>query len=185
MLTPLILTLGLFFSSLTTTIHAYFIITQPGASASWANGSPYPVTWVKGREDGIDAFDIELMRLHTDGLYLVAKNVPSSYTSLNVFLQDVPAGDDYFLLCMNSTHGTTYAVSSRFTVTNSSSGNPKPVSAPTVTVSGTPDPLKLFATTLGPAANGVRGFLAGDERGVWGVLVVFGVTVVSGVWTLW
>ena len=51
-----------------------FIITQPGASASWANGSPYPVTWVKGREDGIDAFDIELMRLHTDGLYLVAKN---------------------------------------------------------------------------------------------------------------
>ena len=93
MLTPLILTLCLFFSSLTTTIHACtdshyhtlttctnpsrhpdFIITQPGASASWANGSPYPITWVKGREDGIDAFDIELMRLHTDGLYLVAKN---------------------------------------------------------------------------------------------------------------
>lgn len=112
--------------------------------------------------------------------------VPSSYTSLNVFLQDVPAGDDYFLICLNSTHGVTYAVSSRFTVANSStSGNPNPVSAPTVTVSGTPDPLKLFATTLGPAANGVRGFLAGDERGVWGVLVVLGVAVVSGVWTLW
>lgn len=80
----------------------------------------------------------------------------------------------------------TYAVSSRFTVTNSSaSQNPKPVSAPTVTISGTPDPLKLFATTLGPAANGVRGLLAGDERGVWGILGVLGVAVVSGVWTLW
>ncbi|KAL4071478.1 hypothetical protein V8B97DRAFT_2006977 [Scleroderma yunnanense] len=183
MLTSLVLSLVLFLSS----IHAYFIVTQPSASASWANGSPYPVTWVKGLEDGIDAFDVELMQMHSDGLYLVAKNVPTSYTSLNVFLQDVPPGDDYFLLCLNSTHGVTYAVSSRFTVANSSSSssNPKPVSAPTVTVSGTPDPLKLFATTLGPAANGVRGFLAGDERGMWGMLVMLGVAVFSGVWTLW
>ena len=50
-----------------------FIVNQPAASASWANGSPYPFSWTKGLLDGIDTFDIELTRLSEDGLILVAQ----------------------------------------------------------------------------------------------------------------
>ncbi|KAI6019224.1 hypothetical protein BKA83DRAFT_4302980 [Pisolithus microcarpus] len=168
-------------------VHAYFIVDQPGASTSWAVGSPYPVTWTKGLQDGIDMFDMELMRLYEDGLYLVAKSVPTTYSTLNVLLQDVPSGNDYFLLCLNSTDGVTFAISSRFTVSNSSSSsNPSPdPSVPTVTISGTPDPLKVFATTMGPASNSAHGLLYGDEPGVWGVLFMTGAAVLSGIWTLW
>ncbi|KIN93473.1 hypothetical protein M404DRAFT_509673 [Pisolithus tinctorius Marx 270] len=178
------------FLSYLASVHAYFIINQPGASTSWAVGSPYPVTWTKGLQDGVDTFDVELMRLYEDGLYLVAKSgsaVPTTYSTLNILLQDVPAGDDYFLLCLNSTDGVTFGISSRFTVSNSSSSsNPSPdPSVPTVTVSGTPDPLKVFATTLGPASNGAHGLLYGNEPGIWGVLVMMGAAVLSGVWTLW
>ncbi|KIJ67998.1 hypothetical protein HYDPIDRAFT_173709 [Hydnomerulius pinastri MD-312] len=179
--------------SLLASVHAqYFIINQPSASSSWANGSPYPVSWTKGLLDGIDTFDVELTRLHEDGLYLVAKDVPSTFKTLNVLLQDVPVGDDYFLLCLNSTHGVTYSVSSRFSVTNSSSGhsNPSPdASAPTVTISGIPDPLKLFAATLGPAANDAKGLVLGLRNqlgaGMWGGAVVICATLLGGVLTLW
>lgn len=51
-----------------------FIINQPSASTSWANGSPYPISWTKGLLDGIGTFDIELTRLHEDGLIFVAHN---------------------------------------------------------------------------------------------------------------
>ncbi|KAI6025498.1 hypothetical protein EDC04DRAFT_2899825 [Pisolithus marmoratus] len=198
------------FLSWLASVHAYFIINQPGASTSWAVGSPYPVTWTKGLEDGVDTFDIELMRLYEDGLYLVAKSgtalprnpwsssptnsdggftsaVPTTYSTLNILLEDVPAGDDYFLLCLNSTIGVTFGISSRFTVSNSSSSsNPSPdPSVPTITVSGTPDPLKVFATTLSPASNGAHGLLYGDEPGIWGVLVMIGAATLSAVWTLW
>ncbi|KAF9233332.1 hypothetical protein BU15DRAFT_66682 [Melanogaster broomeanus] len=178
--------------SLLASAHAYFVVTQPGTSTSWANGSPYPVSWSKGLLDGIDTFDIELMRLTVDGLYLVAKDVPSTFKSLNVLLQDVPSGDDYFLLCLNSTHGVTYSVSSRFSVTNSSSGitNPTPdTSAPTVTVSGAPDPLKLFAATLGPSSNAVRGLILGERgrlgAGTLGGVVVVCAALIGGALTLW
>ncbi|KAF9222749.1 hypothetical protein BS17DRAFT_783332 [Gyrodon lividus] len=177
--------------SLLASVHAqYFIVNQPGASSSWATDSPYPVSWTKGLLDGIDTFDIELTRLHADGLYLVVKDVPSTFKTLNVLLQDVPAGDDYFLLCLNSTHGITYSVSSRFSVTNSSYSNPSPdASAPTVTVSGAPDPLKLFAATLGPDANGVSSLILGERSqfgaGTWGGVVVVCAVLFGGALTLW
>ncbi|KAH0827376.1 hypothetical protein J3R83DRAFT_4027 [Lanmaoa asiatica] len=91
--------------------------------------------------------------------------VPTTYNTLNILLQDVPAGDDYFLLCVDSIHSVVYATSSRFTVTNSSSAqsNPSPdASVPTVTVSGAPNALKQFAATLGPAANGGGSLIHGE-----------------------
>ncbi|KAF8550067.1 hypothetical protein OG21DRAFT_1514483 [Imleria badia] len=153
--THLLFTLILGFSLLSSVHAQYFVVNQPSASTSWANGSPYPFSWTKGLLDGIDTFDVELTRLHEDGLILVAQNVPTTYNTINILLQDVPAGDDYFLVCLNSTHSVIYSVSSRFTITNSSSTqNPSPnPSVPTVTVSGAPNPLKQFAATLGPAAN--------------------------------
>lgn len=36
------------------------------------------MTWVKGADDGINGFDVELMRLSQDGLILIAKNGESA-----------------------------------------------------------------------------------------------------------
>ncbi|KAN0090747.1 hypothetical protein V8E55_004313 [Tylopilus felleus] len=177
-----------FLCALLSSVHAqYFIVNQPSASTSWANGSPYPFSWTKGLLDGIDTFDVELTRLHEDGLIYVAQNVPTTYSSLNILLQDVPAGDDYFLLCLNSTHGVVYSVSSRFTITNSSTpSNPNPnPSVPTVTVSGPPNPLKQFAATLGPSANGGSSLSENSRALGFGVIISLCAAFLGGAMTLW
>ncbi|KAG1733260.1 hypothetical protein EDD22DRAFT_926428 [Suillus occidentalis] len=164
-------------------VDAYFVVNQPGSSTSWKNGSPYPVTWTLGLQDGIDTFDIEITRLSRGGIYFVAKALPITMSSLNVVLQDVPAGDDYFLICMNSTVGRTYSVSSRFSVTdaNATGSNPSPASAPTVTISGTPGPLSHFAQTFGPATNGVaRPGWPGIRNQVTAITVAVGAALIGG-----
>lgn len=84
--------------------------------------------------------------------------VPASQGTFNLFLQDVPPADDYYLLFLNSTSGIMFTSSSRFAIGDSSSNatatSPDPT-APTVTISGGPDPLKNFVTTFPPSANGV------------------------------
>src|SRR5260221_7777585 len=52
----------------------YFIINEPSAQREWINGTPNLVSWSKGLLDGIDGFDVELARMSTDGLTLVARN---------------------------------------------------------------------------------------------------------------
>lgn len=168
-------------------VDAYFVVNQPGSSTSWKNGSPYPVTWTLGLEDGIDTFDIEITRLSRGGIYFVAKELPITMSSLNVVLEDVPAGDDYFLICMNSTVGRTYSVSSRFSVTdaNATGSNPSPASAPTVTISGTPGPLSHFAQTFGPSTNGVaRPGWPGIRNQVTAITVAVGAALIGGVMVL-
>ncbi|KAJ7074418.1 hypothetical protein C8F01DRAFT_1215664 [Mycena amicta] len=139
----------------------YFVVTSPSLNDQWINGEAHKVSWTKGAKDGITSFDIEMTRLSASGLTLVAKNVPSadsSQKSINILLQDVPAGDDYFLLFLNSTHGAMHGTSQRFSVlasgssggNMSSSTNPK---AATVTVSGEPNPTQAFATTFALAAS--------------------------------
>ena len=94
--------------------------------------------------------------------------VPASFTALNIYFQSVPIGDDYYLTFMNHTHGITYAISPKFSIVNSvSSGSqPGPVaSAPTVTVSGAPNPTASFATMFpdtGSAVSlrGLSGFVS-------------------------
>ena len=84
-------------------------------------------------------------------------STPGSTGSLNLFLQDVPTGDDYYLLFLNSTHGVMYGASQRFAIADTGNGSaPTPVSAAaTVTVSGGPNPTVGFATTFPASANGV------------------------------
>lgn len=91
--------------------------------------------------------------------------MPSTYTSINVLLQDVPEGDDYFAICLNSTHGLIYAVSGKFSVANSTATkNPSPnPAAPTVTISGTPNPSEQFVATLGPAINSGSSLIFGSR----------------------
>ncbi|KAJ7684802.1 hypothetical protein DFH06DRAFT_1156682 [Mycena polygramma] len=179
--TPACLVLAAFVSSAS----AYFMVTAPKLNDQWANGDTRMVSWTKGAKDGITSFDIEMSRLSTDGLTLIAKNVPSadsSQKSLNIMLQDVPPGDDYFLLFLNSTHGVMYATSPRFSVlaagasSNVSSGtNPK---AATVTVSGAPNPTQAFATTFPLATSGASRLV---QRTQWGVMIG---SVLCAAWTL-
>jgi len=178
--------------SLLSSVHAYFIVNQPGSSTLWANGSPYPLQWTKGLNDGIGSFDLEIARLSQDGLYLIAQNVPTTHNTLNILMQDVPEGDDYFVVCLNSVSGVIYSVSSRFSITNSSVQNPYPDSSvPTVTISGAPSPTSNFATTLGPPVNGARSLLFSAQSlpnspvfGFEGVLVLCAVFL-GGAMTLW
>lgn len=141
--------------------------------------------------DGVNGFDVEMARLSTDGLTLIAKNVPAQQQSLNIFLQDTQPGDDYFLVFMNSTHGVMYATSPRFTVLaaggtpNSTALSPNNA-VPTVTVSGAPDPTKAFVTTFPALPNNgvVGGWRALPGLVELSVLVVATLTCVaaSGAW---
>ncbi|KAF9488273.1 hypothetical protein BDN71DRAFT_1347562, partial [Pleurotus eryngii] len=72
--------------------------------------------------------------------YSIDGTVPNTVHSLNVFLQDVPPRDDYFLLFVNSTHGVLHTTSKRFSVVSLDSGAAPDSYAPTVTISGTPNP---------------------------------------------
>lgn len=112
-------------------------------------------------------------------------SVPYTMTSLNVILQDVPAGDDYFLFCRNSASGITHSVSSRFSVTdaNATGSNPSSASAPTVTVSGTPNPFSQFAQTFGPGAtSGVpQSGWAGTRNQLMAISVTMGAVLVGSV----
>ncbi|KAG5638688.1 hypothetical protein H0H81_010913 [Sphagnurus paluster] len=169
---------------------AYFVITEPTRSEQWLNGAANPVSWVKGVNDGIAFFDVEMARLSTDGLTLVARNVPASNTSLNIFLQDVPAGDDYFLMFVNSTHGLMYSSSARFTVlaagaTLSGKSHPSPISGvETVTVSGAPNPTLPFATTFAAVGSGAIPSW-GNPAQVWAIAGALMWCLLGAAWTLW
>ncbi|KAF5370958.1 hypothetical protein D9757_009877 [Collybiopsis confluens] len=184
--------LCLFLAYLASQSLAYFIIDEPASSTQWSNGAANLISWTKGLEDGIDAFDVELARLSDDGLIFVARDVPcekGQTAALNIFLQNVPPADDYFLLFLNSTPGTMYATSSRFTILDSSSSpsstqpstNP---SAVTVTISGSPNPTMPFATTFA-ASSGTPLMI----RNMTPVAIAIGSAILScllgAVWTLW
>jgi hypothetical protein len=78
--------------------------------------------------------------------------------ALNIYLDSVPAGDDYFLIFLNTSHGSTYTVSSRFSIlpsgTSPSAAQPSDPSAATITVSGSPHPTAAFATTFAALSSG-------------------------------
>jgi len=138
-------------------VHAnYFIITQPAAGTQWANGAANLVTWTKGLGDGIDGVDVEMSRMSMDGLFFVAKDAPTKPGALNIFLQNIPPADDYYLLFLNSTSGNMFATSAKFSIGSTANSSAATASgAATVTVSGTPNPTAVFATTFPPNANGV------------------------------
>ncbi|KAI0651023.1 hypothetical protein C8Q79DRAFT_931029 [Trametes meyenii] len=171
---------------------AYFVISQPTKGVQWSNNAVNSVSWTKGLLDGINSVDIELARLSSDGLIFVARDVPASLStgSLNLYLQDIPTADDYYLLFLNSTHGVMYASSQRFAISDSGNGTAaSPVaSAPTVTVSGGPNPTVGFATTFPPSANGVTApgwkAIQGASRPLVALAAVMAVCVFGGAWTV-
>ncbi|KAJ7273414.1 hypothetical protein C8J57DRAFT_273487 [Mycena rebaudengoi] len=178
----------LLLTTLVSSASSYFVVTSPKQNDQWANGVPALVSWNKGAMDGVTSFDIEMSQLSSSGLTLIAKNVPSadsSEKSINILLQDVPPGDDYFLLFLNSTHGAMHATSPRFSILaaggSSNSSTPTNPKAATVTVSGAPNPTQAFATTFALAVSGASRLLPGQTWGV-GSLVLG--SVLGAVWTL-
>ncbi|OCH86592.1 hypothetical protein OBBRIDRAFT_797049 [Obba rivulosa] len=171
-------------------VRAYFIVNSPVSGTVWANGAANPVQWTKGLEDGVDSFDIELTRLSQQGLTFVAQGVPSTLSTINVFLQDVPTGNDYYLLFLNSTHGLMYATSQKFSIVASANASTPAAAtgAPTVTVSGAPNPLQAFATTFPPSANGVASpawrALDGALPQAAAVLCTMALGVLGGAWAV-
>ncbi|KAG5641530.1 hypothetical protein DXG03_004821 [Asterophora parasitica] len=167
----------------------YFIINEPTRNTQWTIGTANPVSWVKGVHDGITQFDVEMARLSEDGLTLIARNVPATHKSLNILLQNVPPGDDYFLIFINSTHGVTHATSQRFTVAAAGSTASGKIHAPpvpnaeTVTISGPPNPTLGFATTFAALNNGVLARW-GSPGQAWSIGGVFVSCVLGAAWTL-
>ena len=53
---------------------AYFIIEAPQPNLQWVNNASNLLSWVKGAEDGIYGFDLEMTRKSQDGLFLIARN---------------------------------------------------------------------------------------------------------------
>lgn len=107
-------------------------------------------------------------------------------------LQDVPPGDDYFLIFINSTHGVMYATSDRFTILDSSSTPNGTVLAPdpsaaTVLVSGSPNPTLTFATTFPAIDSGALprwGSGPHAQGQLVGLLSVTTLSILGALWTL-
>ena len=51
-----------------------FQVTYPTQGAQLANGQTFSVTWTKGLLDGVNFFDLELTRMNTNGLILIARD---------------------------------------------------------------------------------------------------------------
>ncbi|KAI0820147.1 hypothetical protein BC628DRAFT_1331131 [Trametes gibbosa] len=171
---------------------SYFIINEPPKGGQWTNNAVNPISWTKGLLDGVHNVDIELARLSTDGLIFVARDVPAAVSTggVNIFIQDIPTADDYYLLFVNSTNGVMYSSSQQFSIADSANGTAaSPIaSAATVTVSGGPNPTAVFATTFPPSANGIGlpawKAVEGARRQLAAVGCVMVMCALGGAWTV-
>jgi len=138
---------------------AFFLVLNPANGTECPNNVPIGITWTKGANDGIMGFDLEMTRMSVDGLFLIARNVLSSPGGINIYFENVPPGNDYFLILINSTIGQMYSISNMFSILDANSTPsatpPSPVGGvPTLTVSGTPTPTPLFGTTFATLPSG-------------------------------
>ncbi|KZS89508.1 hypothetical protein SISNIDRAFT_469276 [Sistotremastrum niveocremeum HHB9708] len=167
---------------------SYFNILSPTSSSVWSSDALGVLSWVTSPNEGIDNFDVELARISVSGLIFIARAVPTALGFLNIELQSIPSGTDYFFMLVNSTNGQNFAISDKFTISspNSSSSSSSiaganPVAgAPTVTATGGPDPTVGFQATLGPVVGaavrlgeGRVGQVAGLLAGLCAALVLF------------
>ncbi|KAG9081151.1 hypothetical protein FRC06_005786 [Ceratobasidium sp. 370] len=172
-------------------IPSYFHIKSPSPSTPWLVGQSNPITWVSANE-GVTQFDVELARLKTDGLLFVARNVTTAWNNLNVMLDSVPAGDDYYVLFLDSIHGNMYSISERFSILSAGSTGavaPPVPTASTVTLKGGPNPTAQFAYTFAGMSGAVPVRLLGAQA-AWGgralmAGAVVGCAVLGGLVAVW
>jgi len=109
------------------------------------------IKWAASADQGIAGFDVELLRLSTDGILPIARTVPLTWSALNINLQGIPPGDDYFAVFLNYDSSIVYSVSPRFRIEDKANPANNAAKGPTVTVSGSPGPTKAFAQTFAPS----------------------------------
>lgn len=168
---PTIATLSIFLPLSIAMGPSYFHINKPAAGDQWTQGQAHSTTWIHA-VDNIEIVDVELARMGSSGLLFVSREVPTGWGSLNILLNDVPPGDDYYFVFLNVTHGVVYSVSERFTILDSSTASANSTaqlapdaSKPTVTVTGSPGPLQTWGTTFGPQAAGAVALWSGLADG--------------------
>ncbi|EJU00623.1 hypothetical protein DACRYDRAFT_23037 [Dacryopinax primogenitus] len=172
----------LFPLTLAQNIPTYFLITSPTKGSVWTNNATNLVQWTAAVDElpnGI--FDVELARLSTDGLLFVARNVPIVLNGLNIELDDVPNGDDYFLMFVDARPGISWSTSQRFSIQNSNGTTPvTDPTKPTATIAGGPNPTSGWGTTFAAATNDARRMLTTTFAGLtpgWVGLGVAGLSV--------
>jgi len=180
-----LLSLALLPFTLAQNIPTYFVITSPAKGDTLSNNAANLVQWTAAVDSvPTGVFDVELARLSTSGLLLVANNVPISLSGLNILLQDVPNGDDYFLMFIDVTNGISWATSSRFSIQASNGTTPNTNGAlPTATISGSPNPTAGFGTIFAPAVTGAARQMLANFAGLspaWAGAAVAGISVLLG-----
>ncbi|KZT57615.1 hypothetical protein CALCODRAFT_434006, partial [Calocera cornea HHB12733] len=162
---------------------AYFVITTPTKGSTWTNNATNLVQWAAAVDQvPLGIFDVELARLSTDGLLFVARNVPVVLNGLNIELDDVPNGDDYFLMFLDAQHGISYSTSQRFSIGVSNGTTPTTDGTkPTATIVGSPNPLADFGTTFEAATSDARRMLAAFAglTPAWASVAVAGMSVIA------
>lgn len=183
--------------------YAYFRVTQPTASSQWVNGGVNIVAWDKGSNDGLNAFDLKLVRTSAIGLVQLGSYVPAAPGAVNVELDGMPPGNDYALVFLNSTTSHVYGRSEEFTIlesgavadTSSSSGEgvegydkkllaaatKAAKKAETITATEGPHPTAGWAREFPVLENGARRALSstpGGLLGAAGAVVVMGACMV-------
>ncbi len=89
---------------------AYFVITSPTLNETWTTSGLNVIKWAASADQGIPGFDVELLRLSTDGILPIARTgrsfaaghslthqahhfkVPLTWSALNINLQGIPPG---------------------------------------------------------------------------------------------
>ncbi|WVR06207.1 hypothetical protein IAU60_003237 [Kwoniella sp. DSM 27419] len=160
----------------------YWPVTHPSKDNPWILGQKNLCAWTTGGGTGIDSFDIQLHNFNKSvmiGFVPVALRVPMEKLSsgsknyggeIEVDLNlNLPTGDGFFLLFMNTYHGQVYSKSPQFSIYPSTPDNFTAPDLPTATITATvtrnPNPTQEWAITLNgidPDATGKATQIAGN-----------------------
>lgn len=116
--------------------------------------------------------------------------VLSAPGAINIMFENVPPGDDYYFLFINSTIGQMYALSSTFAILEAdatpSPSPPSPVGGvPTVTVNGTTSPSPTFGTTFATLPGGAVALFSSSQINALLLTLLgcgFGASLILGWW---
>ncbi|AAW43128.1 hypothetical protein CNBD4010 [Cryptococcus deneoformans B-3501A] len=146
----------------------YWPVSNPDPSNPWVIGEKNLLAWTTGSGTGVQSFDVQLHNSNRSvmvgflpiALRVPMERLPSGYKNYGGEMEvdlgsNIPTGDGFYLLFMNTYHGEVYAKSKKFSIYASTPANFTSADLPTATVTATlseaPNPTQQWAITL----NGV------------------------------
>ncbi|ORY31448.1 hypothetical protein BCR39DRAFT_526817 [Naematelia encephala] len=165
MLVALFALLLLPFSFAGTVSTIYWPISSPDTNNPWIVGQKNLLAWKTGGGSGVESFDIQLHNWNKtimNGFIPIALRVPMERLptgrhnyggEIEVDLDlDMPTGEGFSLIFMNTLHGQVYTKSKPFSILASTPDNYTSPDLPTATVTATittlPNPQQEYAVTL-------------------------------------